>query len=429
MKLFRLRRSFSLNAVFIYIALFCVSTYALLEHTSIPISAFSSVKLPLMYVGFFCLVTQIRTIFRCLLKKHYFYMLLTLALFCVLLIVSMFANRNTLLGVSPLRHTVRLLLFLVELFLLMIVLAETGRGDSTLKFLFWYVLLITLINDGMLLSRVITFGSGKYENYLVGTKFSVSYIHMNLLTLWVIRGKWNGRGKWWGKLLILAMAAYIVILSIRVNCMTGIIGCLALVILNTLLNSPKRNRLLRLTSSKVLLIVLLLSVFFAFIADSIVHIPFVEYVVEDVLGRDTTITGRINIYEMYVNNMKDHWLSGFGYGNGNEAAVTLFGYENVQNALLQWTLQVGIPASLGLVAVMYQVFNQINRKNSKNMDKILPLVSLIYTYIFLGTVETTFNMAFILWLALIFMLVNEKKRVSIQRMAMPSSAENGETSV
>ena len=174
---------------------------------------------------------------------------------------------------------------------------------------------------------------------------------------------------------------------------------------------------------------MLLSVIFAFIADSIVHIPFVEYVVEDVLGRDTTITGRINIYEMYVNNMKDHWLSGFGYGNGNEAAVTLFGYENVQNALLQWTLQVGIPATLGLVAVMYQVFNQINRKNSKNMDKILPLVSLIYTYILLGTVETTFNMAFILWLALIFMLVNEKKRVSIQRMAMPSSAENGETGV
>ncbi len=429
MKLFRLRRSFSLNAVFIYIALFCVSTYALLEHTSITISAFSAVKLPLMYVGFFCLVTQIRTIFRCLLKKNYFYMLLTLALFCGLLIVSMFFNRNTMIGVSPLRHTIRLLLYLVEVFLLMIVLAETGRGDSALKFLFWYMLLITVINDGMLLSRVITFGSGKYENYLVGTKFSVSYIHMNLLTLWMIRGKWNGRGKWWGKLLILAMDAYIVMLAIRVNCMTGIMGCLTLVVLFTLLNSPKRNQLLKFSSPKMLMLVLLLSVIFAFVADRIVHIPLVEYVVEDILGRDTTITGRTNIYHMYIQNMDERWLTGFGYGNGNEAAVTLFGYENVQNALLQWTLQVGIPATLGLVAVMYQVFRQINRKNSKNMEKILPLAALIYTYIILGTVETTFNMAFILWFALIFMLVNEKKRVSIQRMAMPVTAGDGKPCV
>lgn len=422
MKRLRISRSFSINAIFIYIALFCVSTYALLEHTSIPISAFSAVKLPLMYAGFFCLLTQIKTIFRCLLKKHYFYMLLTLAVFCLLLIGSMLVNRNTTVGVSPLRHTVRLLLYLVELFLLMIVLAETGRGASTLIFLFWYVLFIAVINDLLLLSRVITFGSGKYENYLVGTKFSVSYIHMNLLTLWVIRGRWNGRKRWWGKLLILLAAAYIVLLSIRVNCMTGIIGCLALVALFALLNSPRKNKLLRFTSPRMLVLVLVASVVFAFIADSIVQIPLVEYVVEDVLGRDTTITGRTNIYEMYLRNLEGRWLAGFGYGNGNEVAVTLFGYENVQNGLLQWTLQVGIPATVGLVLVMYQVFSQINRRSDKNMDKILPLVALIYTYIILGTIETTFNMAFIMWFALVFMLVNEKKRIPVRagEVAVPA---------
>ena len=179
MKRLRVLQKFSLNGMFIFVALFCVSTYAFLEHMSICIPAFSSVKLPLMYLGFGCMITQIRTILRCVFKKKKFYMLLALVGFCFMLVISMFANHNTSIGTSPMRNTIRLLLYLVEVFVVMIVIAETGRGAAVIRFLYWYLLILMIINDGLMFSQIITFRDGRFEGYLVGTKFSVAYLHMN----------------------------------------------------------------------------------------------------------------------------------------------------------------------------------------------------------------------------------------------------------
>lgn len=409
MKKIKLRTNITLNTVAIYIALFCVATYALMEHVSITIHAFSVVKMPLMYLGGLCLLTQTKRISRVLLRKNYFYMLLTLSIMCALLMMTVLLNRNTTIGDSPVTQTVRLILYLVELFLVMILLAETGRGKAALNFLFWYVLVLVVANDVLMFTRIMTFRSGKFEKYLVGTKFSVSYRHLNLLTLWAIRSSTGliGWKKWASKVFTVVATAYIVLVAVRADCMTGILGGLALMVLLGLMNSPRRNKLLRFTSPWLLLTALVLSVVFVFIAEGIMEIPLVRYVVEDILSRDTTITGRTNIYEMYIANMEGRWLAGYGFGN--DVAVTLFGYENVQNGLLQWVLQVGVLTTVALVAVLLQVFRQIKRRNPKNMDKILPLVAMIYVYIILGTIETTFDMAFLMWFAMIFMLVNEKQ--------------------
>lgn len=423
MKRLKLPKSFTLNDVFVYVALLCVSSYALLEHMSISIGAFSSLKLPMMYLGMICLVTQIKPIGRCIFRRNQFKMLLTLAVFCVMLVISMFVNRDAAFGESPLRNTFRLLLYLVELFLLMIVLAETGRGKAAISFLFWYVAAITLINDVLMFSGFIRFGTGRFETYLVGSKFSVSYLHMYLLTLWAIRSKWQSRKHRLSKWMVLLAAAYIVGMAVRVDCMTGIIGCAALVILFGMVDSKRRSRLLRFTSPMILMLTLVASVVFVLLVDMILELPFVQFIIEDVLGRDLTLTGRTNIYNVYFKTMEGRMLWGVGFGGANEASVSLFGYENVQNALLQWVLQVGIPATVGLAAVMYQAFRQIHRKKLHNMNMILPLVALIYMYVILGTVETTFNMAFIMWIALIFMLANEKQKQLPQAAAAARASQ------
>lgn len=414
MKRLRLPNSFTLNDLFVYAALFCVSTYALLESMSISIGAFSALKLPMMYVGMICLVTQIKPICRCLFRKNQFSTLATLAVFCVLLVISMFANRDAIYGESPLRDTFRLLLYLVEVFLLMIVMAETGRARQTIGFLFWYMVVIAVLNDALMFSGVIRFGAGRFETYLVGSKFSVSYLHMNLLTFWVIRAKWQTRKHRLPKWVTLLAAACIVGVALRVDCMTGIIGCVSLVILFKLVDSKRRAKLLRFTSPAILLLTLAASVVFVMLVDAIMELPPVQFVIEDVFGRDLTLTGRTNIYRAYFANMEDHMLWGYGFGNANDASVTMFGYENVQNALLQWVLQVGFPATFGLVAVMMQVFRQIHRKKLVNLNLILPLVALVYMYILLGTVETTFNMSYLLWFGIIFMLANERRKLPPQ---------------
>lgn len=408
MKKLRLPRHFKLNHVLTWTGLFFVVTFALIEHMSISIGAVSQIKMPLLYAGLICVITQLKPLSRVVLRKNYLYTLLTLLLLCVLLGVSALSNRNAVLGDSPLTKTIRLILYLIELFLLMILQAERGKGQATIKFLLWYLLGIVAVNDFLLFSRAVTFRTGGFESYFVGTKFTVAYLHMDLLTLWAMSSKRSIRSYKFAKWKILLAAVFIIALSIRIDIMTGIIGCIALVALFVLAESPRGSKLFRLTSPWVLLIGLIVSVILAFTADSIMQIPVVKYVVENLLKRDSTITGRLNIYQEYFANMEDHWLLGYGYGNANVVSVTMFGYENVQNGILQWILQIGIFATTALVLLLFRVFRQIPRRRSANIRKIMPAVALIYMFIILGTIETTIDMAFILWFAVIFMLSNER---------------------
>lgn len=417
MKRLTLRKSISLDTIFVYLALICVSSFALLEHVSSTIPTFSLLKMPMMLLGALCVFTQIRIIWKNLFRKSYFYVFLTLCVLSALLLWTAIANRNPSVGDPPMTGTIRLILYLMETFFLMMVIAETGRSRSVLRFLFWYVFIIVAINDFLLFTRLITFRAGRFENYLVGTKFSVSYLHMDLLTLWVINSKKPIRA-YFSKWKVVLAAAYIMAVAIRVDCMTGVLGCLTLVILFMLIDSPKRRRLLQFATPTVLLLVMAASLLFVLVVDSITSIPFVTYLVEDVLGRDTTLTGRTNIYVMYVDRMPGHWLTGYGYGNGNEVAVSMFGYENVQNAFLQWVLQVGLFATGALAALMVQIFRHLRKKRMRNQSRVLPLVALIYMFIILGTIETTFNMALILWFMLAFMLVNEKQQDTLPGAAV-----------
>ena len=99
--------------------------------------------------------------------------------------------------------------------------------------------------------------------------------------------------------------------------------------------------------------------------------------------------------------MQGNWLWGFGYGNGNAIAQAIFGYANAQNAVLYWVLQTGVLATAGLILLFLSIFGQLSKCARK--AEIMPLAALIYVYIIMGAVETTFSMAFLMWIAVIFM--------------------------
>lgn len=414
MKRIRIPKYFTLNGLIIFVALFCISTYAFFEDMSISIVAFSSMKLPLLYVGFACLVFQIKTIFRCVLKKKRFYTLAALALFCVMLVIVMFFNFDVDVGASPFRYTLRLLLFLTESFLLMIVIAETGRGNAALRFLLWYLLVIVIVNDILMFTGLIRFTDTKRESYFVGTKFSVSYLHMYLLTAWLACRKYKqkqDRYPWW---VVVLLASYIVLVAIRTDCMTGVLGCIVLVALSVMMEKRRWTAIIRFSSPWIMLAALLTSVIFAFVAELIMEIPLFRFVVEDVLKRDASITGRTYLYQMYVENLEGNWLTGYGYGNGNTAAVELFGYQTMQNGLLQWVLEIGVPSTIALVVLIIQTFFVINDAMPDRKRRYMPLLALIYTFVVLGTVEANFNMAFIMWITIAYMMATEKRKVQMK---------------
>ena len=62
-----------------------------------------------------------------------------------------------------------------------------------------------------------------------------------------------------------------------------------------------------------------------------------------------------------------------------------------------------------MLALFVQVFRQLKHSNGEKRELVMPLVILVYLYVIMATIETTFNMAFIMWFALIFMLVTERR--------------------
>lgn len=390
-----------------YLTLLCISSYALLEHVSISIPAFSPVKYILLYIAAICIVFDVSLVFKNIRKKKYFYTAALLLMVISALLVSAYMNRSPVIGSSPMYGTIRLILYLLELFALVIWTAETGRVHKVIRFLFRYLLILVVITDFMMLTGWIQFSTGDHIAYLLGTKFSVVYRHIELLALWIMcnqeRYQYLRRKKSW----IILMAVIVVALSYRIDCMTGILGAVGFFGLYAFVDQGKQNRIRQLSNPWMLVVSLLGSMLLPFVIDIIVTIPIVEFVVEQLFHRDTTLTGRIYIFNMFNKKMSGHWLFGFGFGNGNAAAKWLFQYANAQNALLHWILQTGIFATTFLCFWMCRIFSQLYRSGRYN--QVIPIVVLIYVFVALGVIETTFNMAVILWCALIWMYTCENK--------------------
>lgn len=411
----RVAKKTTLENFLFAVALFCVSSFALLEHVSISIPLFSVVKMPLLYLGGIAMVGKSFFLIRQLRFKKIFIVVVVTAVLSGLLACSAQYNIKPVLGESPVSDTNRLILYLVELIFLMIWACRTEKSVFVLNFLFRYVLVLTVITDLLMFTRILTFSNGRFETYLVGTKFSVCYLHMNLLTLWYcLRQNFSYSDRTIKRVIWLGIP-FITLVSVYVDCITGILGCLMLLGLFWLLNTKAQKWLGKFCSPLTLGLFMLGSVIFPFVARQVLSTPIFRFFIEEVFGRDVTLTGRLNIFRVFGESMEGHWLWGFGWGNGNVVSVAMFGYENSQNALLQWFLQAGVPAALMFVLLMLLILNQ--HYHSANRLRSMPFVVLIYIYVLLGTIETTYSMSFLLWFAVIFMLSNEKKQPVTEQLS------------
>ena len=408
----QIRKTYYFQHLLLWIGLICVVSYALLENMSIPIALFSSVKMPLLYVGGVCVLFQLNVLLSNFLRKRYFYILFTVLFMCGVAFLSMIVNTDNLFGFSPERTTVRLILYLLELFAFAIVIAENGWSKVALSFIYRYVVVLVLATDVLMFTGLVKFGERDHVYYLIGTKFTVIYMHLNLIALWMVRNwkteKFRNMPKWkmWlAGLMLVGLASY-------VDCMSGVLGGGIFVLLLMWLETSER-RVKVLTSSATVLLCIFGGILFVTIIGLILENPVIINFVENTLNRSTTLTGRLNIYQDFAGEMESKWLLGYGYGSGSIAAAKLYGYDNVQNAMLHWILQGGILLAVGLSMLIILTLRSSRLLKTDEMESLKPLFALIYTYMALGTVEITYSMAFILWLALVFMVSNDKNNVSL----------------
>ena len=328
-------------------------------------------------------------------KKKYLKINFWLYLFCL----SVFASSVNMLfihfpldfhKVSPFSG-ILFIICVIDIFLLLEYLYETKQTNIFCQTLYKTMLLFIVVNDIFLLKQMPSIsGMDSYAiQYLIGNKFEVSYFHLFFAALYY-QLKCTTR-------LILPKNKFIfslhillcIIVSIFTECSTGIIG--TLVLFMSILLYYKISFLFK--PQIIILLTLTIGSFFIFY-ETILNIPFIQYIIVDVLNEDLTLTGSTVIYEKMIDLLYMEPL--LGYGNGTATFFTTYYISdlltNTQNGLLNDFIDWGIIGISCLLLLVYAVFKNNITLNSKYKN---PFVCLAFTYIILSSIEITLGLRFL----------------------------------
>ncbi len=371
---------------------FFISSYALLESVNMGFPGFiAKLNSWLRYAGFIMIVLllpHVKKFFR----KEYRAWLFALFLVVTALYISGYVNKFDL-------FTRMQVLFFVELTFIIIFTVETNRVRLLLNFLTIYIFVLIVLND---ITVFHLFGfikqGAELRRYLIGTKFKVSYLHMFGIAFVCLQGMLKGWNKTKTRMLVSLMTVYSLFIAIVVNCNTGMIGILIISVLTLWLTGNRQGRRLLFRPSFFVLVYLICGTI-EFVIMGIVQLPFVTHIVVDILHRTTSLTGRTDIYMLFIPVMQGHWTWGYGLSNVNSTIFEIFGYTNTQNALLQWIFKAGLVTTGAISFWLVSCLGGAGK--AKESEKIFPVALIVYVYMLLGIVEITYLNDFFMWMAVV----------------------------
>lgn len=326
--------------------------------------------------------------YRYIIQKKYLSINLLAVLFGGLTVGLSFINRNTITERNPfLASIVFVALFLTFLFFMEIVV-EQGKVQQALETFYKVAWIIVIITDFLILIYP-ELHLVYEENYFVGTKFEVVYLHFFLIVLCLEKKFYNCDEKGC-KVYLLVLLAVTLFIGIQVDCSTGIVGVLIFLVLILLINKREKQFL----NPVFYLIIQFLCFTFVFFCEYILSNSAIESFIVDVLGKSITMTGRVNIYKIVLALLFKYnaWNTGFGYATSYELGGKHGNFPNTQNGILEWIWQVGIPTTIVMVAMfMLMLFVSKKYLNDSNRKLLYPLLVGLYLMTILGMVEITIS--------------------------------------
>lgn len=269
----------------------------------------------------------------------------------------------------------------------------------------WYrcAVLISLLTDIMALTQGSIDG-----NYFVGTKFAVVYQHLFLLTLFMMVNassimEKNSLNNYRVKFTFYALLLLTVILSLYVDCMTGVIGTVLFFIISLLVRYNSKM----MASGGMFIGAILASFAFMWVVPSILLNENVASFVTNKLNRSLSLTGRTLIFGRIPQIMQGKWFLGFGYGSSYEICQRYIGFADTQNALMEWIMQIGVLGSILLCLMLCYCIIKLHKNIMFYTEWVWPL-AFVYTYVALGTIEITYSYQFIGVLLVLYALSEDK---------------------
>lgn len=265
---------------------------------------------------------------------------------------------------------------------------------SCLKLIFMTWTVILLINDIAMLFVRYDF-SNPGEEYLIGSKFAVSYFHCFWLALFYAVKKKKKHIS--GKLLPLFGSVYVVFICAKVTCTTGVIAAFSLIIM--ILLSDKVREVMTFRFSPIVLVTAINILIFG--SYGLFQTKLFQHIMINVLRKSSNMTGRFQIWNIIFGLIAEKPLLGHGYYSGAVNAVLNYG--NPQNGILKLLLDSGI---IGLLLYAAMVLIAFSNKNLKKSGKeIYPIVCFYYAMLIASFVEINLtNMVVYMALAIIFAL-------------------------
>ena len=247
--------------------------------------------------------------------------------------------------------------------------------NFVLKTFFILTIMYVVVTDILIFFNSDLFGN---EYYFIGNKFSVIYKHLELLMLILVCEKKKRSRIHIVKALILCFITCWV--AVEVQSATGIAGVIIFLAVYFLI--PERL----LYNPLFFFSILVGSALIVFAIDVILSWAPVKIFITDILKRDMSLTGRIDIYAAIPKLLKGHLLFGYGYNTAYEVWTNYSWYmPNAQNGLINFIFEQGIFSALCVILYGVKTFSLVKTKDFRS--KFKPMAALIIGYSLIATIE------------------------------------------
>lgn len=231
-------------------------------------------------------------------------------------------------------------------------------------------------------------GTGdKFNCFFLGNKFNVVYLHLFFWAFYLLYQQLIKKNKRMCTILIIALVIFV---SIYVKCSTGIIA----IVVFCLLCFEKFEKYFFNPVTTFISIGIFDTILF--VNAAFLSTPFIKFIIENVLGKEIGLTGRMDIYTRIGSLVSKNILFGYGYENNTYVASQTVLASNVQNGVLDNVVSFGIIGT-ALLAIWIWSCLKFAQKNGK----LNAFSYLLYTYIVISSVEIVFRTNFIIIIALI----------------------------
>lgn len=316
-------------------------------------------------------------------------------LICLYVVVVIFSSLRSHLNVQ---RGIYYSLKIIYMFIFWEYIHNKKKENDVLK-VFEKLSLVYLIINDFIMFMIPNLYIKYNQEYFIGNKFNVTYLHLFYLVLFLYNHYNDRRGilKIGIKFYILLSISFIV--TVYMKCATGMI-CNILLLLFIMLDVNER----KLKEPKNLFTVIIVSCTVLLLFSNILNYSFIRYIIVDVLKKSITLTGRTNIYMKVPELIKEKIWFGYGYNNSYDIFMSLFNFPNAQNGILHLIFEEGI---VGTVLLLMIIYKSLNMYNTDMKYKYM----FIYLYILsvLAMVEITISIYFLMIVAMINCGVNIKE--------------------